>query len=632
MSLNLIKIIEKSLDRQVAATGLGLFRICIGLVITLEVAFLFYFRHLIFDLTPFLDRASTCIHLILIGWMIIAVCLTIGYKTRISALLNYILWVVFVVFTTMWEDFDGGFDQLIIGTSLMLIFVPSERAFSIDNLSLRLRTFKPDQDWQPERTVPVFCYHLIVFFSLALLYLDSLIHKLFAEHWLNGMGAWLPSSMPYYISALDVSWLLNQKVLMQCTGHLILIFQLVFPFVFFRRWARIPLLVIGTCFHLGITLLLNIYPFGLAMLAHYLLLVPFAWWRCVGNHLSASTPRLTVYFDGECPLCCRTVAIIQHFSLGYPIEFKSLQNHSGSQPLFHKFKQSVLLKDLYAVDHNKQLYSGLDTYIKILHAMGYLKPAALLLSIPGIYHISKAVYRRIADNRTRQPCTEICLSKPKPVRAQIIPDVFTNSGPGTRQKARKLYKVIVIVLVLQLNVTIVHGLIHRIPNSIDQTAFGQILLPVSGTLALFSHSLLGITPHALYLHDHFEGFNHILAFTYLNDNGQEQWVPYVNEQGRMLAPHWGRVHSMWANIGFTARIIPWRMNKAIRRISAYWCHNLGFELIDCRFTVKMKKIISPTDWVYDLRQKNLSGSWKTIGFINWNNNELTIDLPDIEQL
>ncbi len=189
-----------------------------------------------------------------------------------------------------------------------------------------------------------------------------------------------------------------------------------------------------------------------------------------------------------------------------------------------------------------------------------------------------------------------------------------------------------LVLLLQLNVSIVHGLIHRIPNNLDKTPLGQLILPVSGVIALFSHSLLGITPHALYLHDHFEGFNHILAFTYVNKQGQEQWIPFVNRQGRMLAPNWGRVHSMWANIGFTARIVPWRMNKAIKRITAYWCTEVGLGLENCQLTVKMKKIDSPTDWEIDLRAHNLSGLWQNIGTVVWKNNQINITLPDIEKL
>lgn len=629
---SIISLLKSRLDRQVPATGLGLFRIAFGLVIVQEIIFLFFFRHLIFDLTPFLDRASTVIHIILIVWGISAVFLTIGLHTRINALLNYIFWVMFVVFTNMWEDFDGGFDQLVIGSSFLLIFIPTERAFSIDNLRLRLAQFKPNQNWQPPRVVPILSYLIIVFFSLELLYFDSLIHKVFADHWLNGMGAWLPASMPYYMSALDVSWLLNQKHLMQFTGYLILAFQAAFMFVFIWRWTRIPILLIGSSFHLGITLMLNIYPFGLVMLAHYILLVPFSLWRWIGNKIRANKPRLAVYYDEDCPLCRRTVVTIQHFDIANAIDFKGLQSCAVNQPLLANIDQTELLKDLYAVDQNNRLHTGIDTYLQILKAMGYLAPFAYLISIPGIYHIAKIIYRKIADNRSRNTCNDTCLPITSVDNTDAINNYIDSIAPTSKQAAKRIAKLSVLVLLLQLNVTVVHGLVHRIPNNLENTPLGQLLFPVSGVVALFSHSLLGITPHALYLHDHFEGFNHILAFTYVNEKGQEQWIPFVNQQGRMLAPNWGRVHSMWANIGFTARIVPWRMNKAIKRITAYWCTEVGHGLENCQLTVKMKKIDSPTDWVMDLRKHNLNGLWQNIGTVGWKDNQIHITLPDIEKL
>ncbi|HFD13092.1 MAG TPA: DUF393 domain-containing protein, partial [Crenotrichaceae bacterium] len=527
-----ISVIKTNLERQVPATGLGLFRIAFGLVIVQEIIFLFYFRHLIFDLTPFLDRASTFIHALLIVWGAIAVFLTLGLHTRINALLNYIFWVVFVVFTNMWEDFDGGFDQLVIGSSFLLIFIPSERAFSLDNLRLRIAHFKPNQSWEPKRTAPLLSYQLVVLFSLGLLYFDSFVHKLFAEHWLNGMGAWLPSSMPYYISALDVSWLLNQKPLMQTIGYLILVFQFAFIFIFFRRWARIPILIIGASFHLGITLFLNIYPFGLAMLAHYLLLVPFHWWTCIGKRIRAKKPRLSVFYDQDCALCRRTVATIQHFDIAHAIELKGLQSHAAEQPQLANINQSELLKDLYAIDQKNRLYSGIDTYLQILKAMRYPAPIAYLISVPGLYHCAKVIYRNIADNRNRQPCNETCIPATTAVNNNLISTYLNKISPTSKQAATRIAKILALVVFLQLNVTIVHGLLHRIPNNLEQTPLGQLLFPVSGAITLFSHTLLGITPHALYLHDHFQGFNHILAFTSVDENQQEHWIPFVNKQGR----------------------------------------------------------------------------------------------------
>ena len=67
MAFQIIKlIVERNLHREAPATGLGLFRIAFGLVALQEVLFLFYFRHLIFDVVPFIDRASPILHFFLL--------------------------------------------------------------------------------------------------------------------------------------------------------------------------------------------------------------------------------------------------------------------------------------------------------------------------------------------------------------------------------------------------------------------------------------------------------------------------------------------------------------------------------------------------------------------------------------
>jgi predicted DCC family thiol-disulfide oxidoreductase YuxK len=623
---------QSAYQQQVPATGLALFRLFFGLVVVQEIAFLFYFRHLIFDLTPFLDRVSTLLHVFLVIWGVSAVFLTVGYKTRINAVLNYLFWIVVLVFTSMWEDFDGGFDQLMIGSSLLLIFLPSERALSLDNLVLRLRHFQPHKKQPDLHTVSLLCYLIPVMFSLGLLYFDSAIHKLFAEHWRNGLGAWLPSTMPYYISAFDASWLLNQQYLMQTAGYTILVFQFVFPFLFFRCWARIPLLLLGVGFHLGITLFLNIYPFGLGMLAHYCLLVPFAWWRTGGTILRYRAQPLKVFYDEQCPLCRRTVAVLQHFDIVQALEFKGLQSYAQNYSQLAKIDESVLLTDLYALDQQNKLHQGFDTYLQILKTMRYPAALAWLLSLPGLYHLGRWVYRRVADNRSRKLCDDTCLPSINQAQDSALVSAIHAFAPKPKIAAKRLAKVSVFILLLQLNVTLVHGLLHRIPNNFEHSPAGQLMLPMSGALALFSHGFLGITPHALYLHDHFEGYHHILAFTWVDANGKEQWLPFINQQGRMLSPNWGRVHSMWANIGLSARIVPWRVKKAIRRITAYWCTELGLGLEDTTIIVKMKKIRSPVHWEKDLRKHNLSGTWVNIGIATWKNNEFQVDLPDIEAL
>ncbi|MGZ5001379.1 MAG: DCC1-like thiol-disulfide oxidoreductase family protein, partial [Methylomonas sp.] len=207
----LLSKINALYHKKAPATGIGLFRMLFGLVTLQEILFLIYFNHLIFDPIPFMDVEFPMIVFFLWGWAAVALALVVGYRCQAASIANYLFWLIFVNFTPMQRDFDGGFDLFMIGANFFLIFMPIDKAFAIDGLRKKLA--KPfvhySQYKKPE--VSALAYYLPAAICLGFLYFDSVIHKMFAEHWRNGLGGWLPSSIPYYISAIDMSWLLNQE-------------------------------------------------------------------------------------------------------------------------------------------------------------------------------------------------------------------------------------------------------------------------------------------------------------------------------------------------------------------------------------------------------------------------------------
>lgn len=616
------------LNKQVPVTGLGLFRILYGLVTLQEILFLYYFNHLIFDPVPFIDVEFPTIPLFLCLWAAVACCLTAGYRYQFTTIGNYLFWIVFVNFTPMQRDFDGGFDLFMTGIGFFLLFLPADRAFSLDNLRYKLS--KPFVHYRnySQPTVTVLAYYLPVSICLGFLYFDSAIHKLFAEHWLNGLGSWLPATQPYYVSALDMSVFLNNEWLQKAIGYTILVFQFTFIFLFAHKQLRIVYLFIGMGLHLGITLTLNIYPFGLGMLMFYTLLVPFSWWRRLGNGLTAKQPTLTVFYDQLCPLCNRTVLIINHFDIFKRIDFKSAQQHAQDYPRMAAIGQDTLLTDLYALDGAGEIYSGVDTYRHIFLNMGYLAPIGMLMGLPGIHPWAKQKYRAIADNRSRIACTAECVAV-EPLTNNTWHQRFFIDWAGQKPKAfsRKLAKILIAIFILQINCTIHYGLIYRFHLNTRQNPIASAITDGSNALITVSQIFLGIAPHALYLHDHFAGYDHILALTYLDPQGKEQWLPFVNEQGRLLAPNWGRVHSMWANIAVTPNINNTRLKKFLMKVTAFWGHKTGLNLNDAIFYIKMKKISAPNEWVYGQLHLNFNAPWQTIGKVVWTDETISYDLP-----
>ena len=623
--------IYNNLSKQVTTTGIGLFRIAYGLLSFLEILFLLYFNHLIFDPIPYLDVEFPMIPFFLCVWGLVAAFLAAGYYCQFSAIANYIFWLIFVNFTPLQRDFDGGFDSFMIGAGFFLLFLPIDRSFSLDNLrkKLSLQTFSAIRPLPSKTTI--LTYQIPVVICLGFLYFDSAIHKLFAEHWRNGLGVWLPLTMPYYISAINMSWLLNIEWLQKFIGYLILVFQFTFIFLFNRRYFRSIFLFIGIGVHLGITLTLNIYPFGIGMLIFYFFLVPFSFWEALKQKIIFSTPQLTVFYDELCPLCNRTAIIINHFDICKAIEFKGLQTNAHTITAFNDINEEFLLTDLYALDKKNKLFSGLDTYIEILYKMRYPFFIGLIVNIPGIYQIAAYIYRKIADNRLRQPCDKQCIANNSitanfPSWHNTLFESYAKSSP--KKFSKQLAKIIFLIFCLQLNSSIHYGILYRLNFDFSQTQTSKLLHSTSNALLMLSHTFLGITPHALYLHDHFEGYNKIIAITYLDKNGIEQWLPFINEQGRMLAPNWGRVHSMWANIAVTPKINKARLEKFIMKVTAFWGNKLGLDLNNTQFVIKQKKNTISNQWQKNLRKNNLHNNWHNIGSAKWLNSQINIHIND----
>ncbi len=626
---SLINFILQLQSKQVPATGIGLFRIFYGLITLQEILFLLYFNHLIFDPIPYIDVEFPMIPFFLCLWGIIASFIVIGYRYQFAVICNYILWIIFINFTTMQRDFDGGFDSFMTGAGFFLLFMPGDRAFSIDQLRCKLSTPFTHYNTYLKPTVSSLAYYLPVLICLGFLYFDSAVHKLFAEHWLNGLGSWLPSTQPYYVSAIDMSFLLNNELLQKFIGYTVLVFQFTFIFFFSNPKLRTVYLLVGLALHLGITLSLNIYPFGMGMLIFYLLLVPFSWWRALSKLLTARQPSLTVFYDQQCPLCNRTVLTLNHFDLFNCIDFKSAQAYAQNYPALSKISPDTLLLDLYAVDHSDRIYSGVDTYIQILKKMRYLYPIGFILSLPGIYTLAVNKYRSIADSRARITCDTECFIATGMTDNNLYRQVF-ESFATRKPKAfsRKLAKILVAIIVLQLNSTIHYGLLYRLNLDVKNSPISAPIAEASNALLMVSLTFLGITPHALYLHDHFAGYDRILAITYTDQNGVEKWLPFVNEQGRLLAPNWGRVHSMWANIAVTPTINNVRLEKFIMKVTAFWGLKIGLNLDKTVFNIKLKRINAPSYWVHDQLHQNFSAPWATIGSVKWNNKIISFNLPE----
>jgi hypothetical protein len=259
--------------------------------------------------------------------------------------------------------------------------------------------------------------------------------------------------------------------------------------------------------------------------------------------------------------------------------------------------------------------------------MRYTAFLGFIMGVPGIYHLGRKVYRKVADQRARLTCDESCSISVGQISEEecSFRKIYDRYAGTEQQRSKRIAKFLVLVLLLQLNSTIHYGIFYRL-NINAKGEISQLLSQISNGILSLSHVFLGITPHALYLHDHLHGYNHILALTYKDKKGQEKWLPFVNREGRLIAPNWGRVQSMWANVAVTPHIEKNRLYKFIRKVTAFWGIKVGLNLQDAVFIIKVKEIEVPVDWKKDLRNQNLNQTWADIGKVIWKDGLMHIDL------
>ena len=355
------------------------------------------------------------------------------------------------------------------------------------------------------------------------------------------------------------------------------------------------------------------------MLVHYLLLVPLGWWRRLQALVRSEAPVLTVFYDEECPLCNRTVIFIEHFDIRQAIAFRGLQSYARKYRALDHLPDSTLLKDLYALDIRGHLTAGIDTYIQILRKVGYTAPLGWILMLPGIHALAHRAYRKIADDRERQPCGQQCalVAIPEQEDERPFAGFYARHAHTDHQIAQRIAKALVFILVLQLNSTIHYGILYRWAGTRPSEPALALLDQASDSVINLSHAFFGISPLALYLHDHFDNYNEIVALAYRDDKGTETWLPFINQEGRLLTPNWGRIQSMWANVAITSHMSYDRLEKFTKKITAFYAADMGIDLKNAEFVIKARHVEVPVDWEYDLRHRNMTGTWRDIGTLQW---------------
>ena len=221
---------------KVDSLGLSVFRVLYAVVLFCETSQLYKFRHIIYDKEPFKYAGEIDTTIIFFFWFVVLGFLFIGLFTRFAIILNYVFGVI--VFSSA-NHFEYHIFYTYVSINFILMFMPLSRVFSIDALIKKIKYSNTHSIYSVDRKVLEINYLIPVFVGIALVYVDSVFLKISSPMWMNGLGMWLPSSLPM-VTWNDTSVLLNQEWLMKFLGYFVIVFEALFIFLFwFASYLRI---------------------------------------------------------------------------------------------------------------------------------------------------------------------------------------------------------------------------------------------------------------------------------------------------------------------------------------------------------------------------------------------------------
>ncbi|MDZ8201361.1 HTTM domain-containing protein [Microbacterium sp. SSW1-59] len=224
--------------------------------------------------------------------LVLVVVFIAGFRTRWVTPVLLLFWVALSTNSTV---LTNGGDTLMRIVLLFVVFADLSRHFSVDAWLRRRRPRTAPARTIRRRRIPDWVapwLHntalILCVYQILLVYLVSSVLKLQGEEWLDGTAIYYALNIDQFrvFGVLsDLVWQFTPVIVLGTWVSLWV--QLLFPVLILWRPTRYAAVVLITGMHLGIGLLLSLWPFSLAMIALDLLLIRDASWRAAVGWVGA---------------------------------------------------------------------------------------------------------------------------------------------------------------------------------------------------------------------------------------------------------------------------------------------------------------------------------------------------------
>lgn len=609
-------MVKSFFNQKVDATGLAVFRILYSLVLLFELKHLYHFRQIMFSKIPFEVLGEIGVESLLSFWFLALILLFFGLFGRIASIINYIFSIV--IFSAA-SSFEYHIYYTYVGIAFLLMFMPTTRVLSIDNLLQKLKFSNLSTLYHPEKSVLLLNYLVPVFAGIGLFYFDSDMFKFTSELWLNGLGVWLPASLPM-ITWTDTSWLMNQKGIVIFLGYFVMIFEFVFIGLMWFKKFRVPLFIVGVIFHVGIWIEFPIPVFAAAFIAIYTLLIPEKWWHCLRNLIKIHKRTYKFYYDKECPLCLNVIIFIRHIDVFGCVDCLPVQDYFKSESAFADKTIDEVLTDIHGVDSKGDIYKGYSAYSQLMIKLRYPFMLGLLMLIPGVSSIGKMIYAKVARNRITERCTAESCGIPEQITFPSEERSYFFKGWNKLNLSKVVWAFILTFFIMGQSIVSYFSpypqkVIHAV--NLNATKVNVLADIMYDNAARPLRTYLGICHHNMFMDSHFKNYNTVVSIAYVDQTGTSFLVPVVDKNGMPAEYIRG---STWVN--FTFRVWGPKVNvstfeKGILPYLKFYLRENSLSGKEGKFIFNVKKIAVPSKWENNFLKSQMSEPWTKVGEMNF---------------
>lgn len=346
----------------------------------------------------------------LVIWVLALALMTVGFFTRTSALIAFVMAVSFNM-RGIWA-LNGG-DDVAAQLLFYLTLAPAGAAWSIDSLRRRIKRYRdPERGFELINELELPKPAMIPPWSVRLMQIQLVL-----IYFLNGVNKFYGPFQSDYINGDALYWILHDTTLIRWSydqfpiplifcrlaGWITLLFELGFPFLILWSRVRPWLLIVGVLFHAAIFIFMEIGWFGQNTLGFYPVFLSGVAVAAFAGWLAGKGKRgsFTLYYDTFCPICRRSRLGLALFDVGQRITFRDIHDRRTMQAELPSVSYQRALKEMIVRTPRGKVLGGFDAFRAVARVFPALWPILPVLYVPGVGWIGRRIYRWVASNRYR---------------------------------------------------------------------------------------------------------------------------------------------------------------------------------------------------------------------------------------